>query len=174
MSCKVTGHKCWKAYDEVHRSNELEAWYAKMQIYKGSSDCKCMWVFIHVGKRFHMKMGVCIGWCFQLPNILDYFGWCTWDAFYTDVSAEGVKLGLKRYRVWFLTLLFTCIMVLIRCMMMATRNQNLFSDSRNLFCSLSEGGIPARFLIIDDGWQSVAADTTLDSAETVAVTEGTQ
>lgn len=73
-----------------------------------------------------------------------------------------------------MTLLFTCIMVLIRYMMMATRNQNLFSDNRNLICSLSEGGTPARFLIIDDGWQSVAADTTLDSAETVAVTEGTQ
>lgn len=31
-----------------------------------------------------------------MPGILDYFGWCTWDAFYTDVSAEGVKQGLSR------------------------------------------------------------------------------
>ncbi|BBN06277.1 raffinose synthase [Marchantia polymorpha subsp. ruderalis] len=67
----------------------------------------------------------------RMPGILDYFGWCTWDAFYTDVTAEGVMEGLK---------------------------------------SLAEGGAPARFLIIDDGWQSVAADKPVD----VTVTEGTQ
>ncbi|CAH9062797.1 unnamed protein product [Cuscuta europaea] len=31
----------------------------------------------------------------KLPSILDWFGWCTWDAFYTDVTAEGVDEGLK-------------------------------------------------------------------------------
>lgn len=55
----------------------------------------------------------------QLPGMLDYFGWCTWDAFYTDVSVEGVHQGLT---------------------------------------SLAEGGTPAKFLIIDDGWQSVDLD----------------
>jgi hypothetical protein len=24
----------------------------------------------------------------QLPDSLDYFGWCTWDAFYSTVSAD--------------------------------------------------------------------------------------
>ncbi|KAL5972350.1 hypothetical protein ACLOJK_041603 [Asimina triloba] len=48
--------------------------------------------------------------------MLDWFGWCTWDAFYTDVNPQGIKDGLR---------------------------------------SLSEGGTPARFLIIDDGWQDV-------------------
>ncbi|KAI4300775.1 hypothetical protein L6164_034111 [Bauhinia variegata] len=52
----------------------------------------------------------------RLPSFLDWFGWCTWDAFYTDVTAEGVEQGLK---------------------------------------SLSEGGTPPRFLIIDDGWQQI-------------------
>lgn len=52
----------------------------------------------------------------RLPSFLDMFGWCTWDAFYTDVTAEGVEEGLK---------------------------------------SLSEGGTPPRFLIIDDGWQQI-------------------
>ncbi|KAK4799097.1 hypothetical protein SAY86_024462 [Trapa natans] len=52
----------------------------------------------------------------KLPNFLDWFGWCTWDAFYTDVTAEGVDEGLK---------------------------------------SLSEGGTPPKFLIIDDGWQQI-------------------
>ncbi|GAV57293.1 Raffinose_syn domain-containing protein [Cephalotus follicularis] len=54
----------------------------------------------------------------KLPSFLDWFGWCTWDAFYTDVTAEGVEEGLK---------------------------------------SLSEGGTPPRFLIIDDGWQQIEA-----------------
>ncbi|KAJ9557963.1 hypothetical protein OSB04_012577 [Centaurea solstitialis] len=53
------------------------------------------------------------------PGILDCFGWCTWDAFYQDVTQEGVESGLK---------------------------------------SLAEGGTPAKFVIIDDGWQSVEGD----------------
>ncbi|KAL1554637.1 putative galactinol--sucrose galactosyltransferase 2 [Salvia divinorum] len=31
----------------------------------------------------------------KLPSFIDWFGWCTWDAFYTDVTAEGVEEGLK-------------------------------------------------------------------------------
>ncbi|GJZ03790.1 probable galactinol--sucrose galactosyltransferase 2 [Tanacetum coccineum] len=31
----------------------------------------------------------------KLPGVLDWFGWCTWDAFYTDVTAEGVEKGIK-------------------------------------------------------------------------------
>lgn len=55
----------------------------------------------------------------KLPGIVDYFGWCTWDAFYQDVTQEGVEDGLQ---------------------------------------SLSGGGTPPKFVIIDDGWQSVAGD----------------
>lgn len=32
----------------------------------------------------------------KLPGIVDWFGWCTWDAFYTDVTADGVREGLRR------------------------------------------------------------------------------
>ncbi|KAJ9184225.1 hypothetical protein P3X46_003972 [Hevea brasiliensis] len=53
----------------------------------------------------------------QMPGILDWFGWCTWDAFYTKVNPQGIKDGLR---------------------------------------SLSQGGTPARFLIIDDGWQDTS------------------
>ncbi|GMH08172.1 hypothetical protein Nepgr_010012 [Nepenthes gracilis] len=31
----------------------------------------------------------------KLPSFVDWFGWCTWDAFYTDVTAEDVEEGLK-------------------------------------------------------------------------------
>ncbi|KAK6133141.1 hypothetical protein DH2020_033180 [Rehmannia glutinosa] len=68
----------------------------------------------------------------QMPGMLDWFGWCTWDAFYQDVNPQGIKDGLK---------------------------------------SLSEGGTPARFLIIDDGWQ----DTTNEfQKEGEPFVEGTQ
>lgn len=30
----------------------------------------------------------------QEPAFLDVFGWCTWDAFYTDVSPGGIQKGL--------------------------------------------------------------------------------
>ncbi|KAH7688526.1 raffinose synthase protein [Dioscorea alata] len=55
----------------------------------------------------------------RLPGIVDYFGWCTWDAFYQEVTQEGVEAGLQ---------------------------------------SLTSGGAPPKFVIIDDGWQSVAGD----------------
>ncbi|KAI3850303.1 hypothetical protein MKX03_028859 [Papaver bracteatum] len=57
----------------------------------------------------------------KMPDMLNWFGWCTWDAFYTDVTSEGLKQGLE---------------------------------------SFEKGGISPKFVIIDDGWQSVAMDTT--------------
>ncbi|XP_037458692.1 probable galactinol--sucrose galactosyltransferase 1 isoform X1 [Triticum dicoccoides] len=55
----------------------------------------------------------------KMPDMLNWFGWCTWDAFYTDVTAEGVKEGLR---------------------------------------SFEKGGTAPKFVIIDDGWQSVSMD----------------
>ncbi|KAI5318434.1 hypothetical protein L3X38_038142 [Prunus dulcis] len=68
----------------------------------------------------------------KLPSFLDWFGWCTWDAFYTDVTAEGVEQGLK---------------------------------------SLSKGGTPPRFLIVDDGWQQIE---NKDKDTDAVVQEGAQ
>ncbi|KAJ1403267.1 Glycosyl hydrolases 36 [Sesbania bispinosa] len=33
----------------------------------------------------------------ELPAHVDWFGWNTWDAFYTNVSAQGIDEGLKRF-----------------------------------------------------------------------------
>lgn len=33
-----------------------------------------------------------------LPDFVDLFDWCTWDAFYRDVSAEKVREGLESFR----------------------------------------------------------------------------
>lgn len=68
----------------------------------------------------------------KIPGILDWFGWCTWDAFYTDISADGVREGLR---------------------------------------SLEEGGTPARFIIIDDGWQSVEDERQQFNGEATAGTQ---
>lgn len=62
----------------------------------------------------------------KLPGIVDNFGWCTWDAFYQDVTQEGVEAGLE---------------------------------------SLAAGGTPAKFVIIDDGWQSVGEDPQHDNQQ---------
>jgi raffinose synthase len=32
------------------------------------------------------------------PDLLEQFGWCTWDAFYSEVSAEKVREGLASFR----------------------------------------------------------------------------
>ena len=34
----------------------------------------------------------------SVPEFVDLFGWCTWDAFYKDVSAEKVLEGLSSFR----------------------------------------------------------------------------
>ncbi|KAK4375604.1 hypothetical protein RND71_006281 [Anisodus tanguticus] len=59
----------------------------------------------------------------KLPNIVDYFGWCTWDAFYQEVTQEGVEAGLE---------------------------------------SLTNGSIPPKWVIVDDGWQSVSGDSEVE------------
>lgn len=33
-----------------------------------------------------------------LPDFADEFGWCTWDAFYQEVSEAGVRAGLEGFR----------------------------------------------------------------------------
>lgn len=43
-----------------------------------------------------LDIDVCLFAQLQLPSFIDWFGWCTWDAFYTDVTAEGVDDGLRR------------------------------------------------------------------------------
>lgn len=37
----------------------------------------------------------------QMPDMLNWFGWCTWDAFYTEVTAEGVMNGLERSNTYY-------------------------------------------------------------------------
>jgi raffinose synthase len=32
-----------------------------------------------------------------VPDFVDHFGWCTWDAFYQEVSADKVRDGLARF-----------------------------------------------------------------------------
>ncbi|KAM5558378.1 stachyose synthase [Rosa sericea] len=54
-----------------------------------------------------------------VPNLVNKFGWCTWDAFYLTVEPVGVWHGVKEF---------------------------------------VEGGVSPRFLIIDDGWQSINMD----------------
>ncbi|GFQ02546.1 probable galactinol--sucrose galactosyltransferase 1 [Phtheirospermum japonicum] len=62
----------------------------------------------------------------KMPDMLNWFGWCTWDAFYTNVTSEGVKQGLE---------------------------------------SFEKGGISPKFVIIDDGWQSVGMDPTSEGTK---------
>jgi len=55
-----------------------------------------------------------------VPAFVDGIGWCTWDAFYRDVTGQGVLDGLQ---------------------------------------SLRDAGVTARFVILDDGWQTVSEST---------------
>lgn len=82
-----------------------------------------------------------------MPDILNWFGWCTWDAFYTEVDSDGVKKGLER-----------CVSISMHipqlCLILILEKSLTFE-----YCSFESGGIPPKFVIIDDGWQSVAKDS---------------
>ena len=32
------------------------------------------------------------------PSFVDYFGWCTWDSFYTDLSSNRILSGLESFK----------------------------------------------------------------------------
>lgn len=34
----------------------------------------------------------------EIPSLVDYFGWCTWDAMYSSVSAASIMLGLESFK----------------------------------------------------------------------------
>lgn len=55
----------------------------------------------------------------KLPPNLDVFGWCSWDSFYSAVSATGLADAVQ---------------------------------------SLTSGGTPPRWVVIDDGWQCTEVD----------------
>jgi raffinose synthase len=58
----------------------------------------------------------CLRTAKPLPDFVAGLGWCTWDAFYQDVSASHLRAGLRE---------------------------------------LQAGGVSPRFVILDDGWQSI-------------------
>jgi hypothetical protein len=37
-------------------------------------------------------------WDKELPDTTRYLGWCTWDAFYTEVSGKGIAAGLQSFQ----------------------------------------------------------------------------
>lgn len=53
---------------------------------------------VHGGARsVSYRLGVVLRQRKPLPDFVDTFGWCTWDAFYGDVSAELVERGLASF-----------------------------------------------------------------------------
>ena len=67
-------------------------------------------------KRFRLRAAK------PVPAFVDQLGWCTWDAFYRDVTADKVKQGLQTF---------------------------------------ADRSVPVRYMILDDGWQTVDAQSKL-------------
>lgn len=61
----------------------------------------------------------------ELPEMFEYLGWCSWDAFYTDINEEKV---------------------------------------RQKAAELKEKSVPARWILLDDGWLSVRENRLYDLA----------
>lgn len=89
--------ECKRPYDAVREAGEAAAGAAKILT------------------RRHKK----------LPEMFEYLGWCSWDAFYTDINEEKV---------------------------------------RQKAAELSKKQVPARWLLLDDGWLSVRENRLYDLA----------
>ena len=50
------------------------------------------------------------------------------------------------------------ILIKFKCDSGVTSNRNISNLFSLLSCSLQKGGIPVKFVLIDDGWQCVATD----------------
>ncbi|KAK4394867.1 putative galactinol--sucrose galactosyltransferase 2 [Sesamum angolense] len=48
-------------------------------------------------QSFSSAFGVIVSIYCLKPTHLDWFGWCTWDAFYKDVNPQGIKEGLESF-----------------------------------------------------------------------------
>lgn len=59
----------------------------------------------------------------ELPEMFEYLGWCSWDAFYTDINEEKVRRKVSE---------------------------------------LKEKKVPARWILLDDGWLSVRDNRLYD------------
>ncbi len=94
----------------------------------------------------------------QIPPSIDYFGWCTWDAFYSNVSAAGMVCfawsgGDGGWRMWMPSTSTSSVVCTLQPIKhpppgIATGLQ-----------SFADGGIRPKWLIIDDGWQLTDVDS---------------
>lgn len=91
----------------------------------------------------------------HVPDSLNYFGWCTWDAFYSTVSAE-VRPPLDTPAAT--AHAASAAMTASACV------QGVQAGLR----SLQAGGITPRTLIIDDGWQMTEVDEDYEGAKKVS------
>lgn len=77
-----------------------------------------------------------------MPDMLNWFGWCTWDAFYTEVTSEVSNKASRGRYYYFFQFPFNFFYQMI------------------MKYSFEKGGISPKFVIIDDGWQSVGMDVS--------------
>lgn len=109
-----------------------------------------------VAEAAQLSGGARARWDKDLPDFIDSFGWCTWDAFYSSVSAPGVIQGLEtlqesgRRGSGAVPLPFQ--------QSAWTRRAESPVTSSALNVVSSPTGVHPKFLVIDDGWQQVAPD----------------
>ena len=132
-----------------------------VQVLVACSTCMCP-------RASHLQIPVCMQ---AVPPSLDTFGWCTWDAFYFDVSAQGISQGLSSLVTggappqWLViddgwqvcTGLYAAYAQEHRIeICFRSKELELHSSAQGIsqgLSSLVAGGIPPQWLVIDDGSQ---------------------
>ena len=99
---------------QSHLKEPLFVWAKKDSVYEAAHACAL---------AAAEKTGAILKERKEYPRMFDYLGWCSWDAFYTDISEEKVRAKAEELR---------------------------------------EKNVPVRWLLLDDGWQSVHGQTMYD------------
>ncbi|WMV21310.1 hypothetical protein MTR67_014695 [Solanum verrucosum] len=82
----------------------------------------------------------------QVAAHLDWFGWCTWDAFYKNVNPQGNKEGLERYKYFLASLLRRSISLATFAEVRASSLKRASRKLRGLrFCDIREGVLTYNF-----------------------------
>ena len=109
-SCSVYFSMAFEVFRTCFYGREGQLWVSAItgdDAVTGTSFCACYRIdgenFYELVRRgaesLSRRFGTCrLRWEKQMPEIMDLFGWCTWDSFYDQVTGADIPVGLESFK----------------------------------------------------------------------------